>query len=192
MFLLPMKKNSPKRPALRRLAGDQVTVEDLRALRIFVDLLEPVKDYKRGSQQPGATQFMPLDGLVDCARPDSAPSREFATALDQFLAAPPSPETAKLVVMILNDWRAAARHLLVRLPALSPRLAEARPLLQALVDAAESGTIAAAARRDGRSLTAVEAVAFAGAVKGASQAYAAVEMPASQSLAKLLNAPHTP
>lgn len=179
-------------PALRRLAGDQVTVEDLRALRIFVDLLEPVKDYKRGSQQPGATQFMPLDGLVDCARPDSAPSREFATALDQFLAAPPSPETAKLVVMILNDWRAAARHLLVRLPALSPRLAEARPLLQALVDAAESGTIAAVARRDGRNLTAVEAIAFAEAVKGASQAYAAVEMPASQSLAKLLNAPHTP
>jgi len=67
-------------PALRRLAGDGATPADLAALRTFVDLLEPVKHYRRGQQQPGATQFTPLTGLVDCARPDSAAAREFAAA----------------------------------------------------------------------------------------------------------------
>jgi len=176
-------------PALRRLAGDQATAEDLRALRTFVDLLEPVKEYKRGQQQPGITQFTPLTGLVDCARPDSGPAREFATAIDQFLTAPRSAEAAQRVETMLSGWRAIAQHLLTRLPALSPRLAEAQPLLQALADAASAGSNATAALRDGQELSEVEAQKITDALKRVAQHHAGAELPASQALARLLVVP---
>lgn len=179
-------------PALRRLAGDGATVNDLRALRAFVDLLEPVKDYKRGGQQPGATQFTPLDGLVDCARPDSAPSREFASTIDQFLATPRSAPAARRVETMLSDWRDTAQYLLDRLPALSPRLAEAQPLLQALADASSYGTIATAALRDGRELSTEEQRKVADAFKGAAVPHGAAELPVSKTLPRLIGASLAP
>ena len=179
-------------PALRRLAGDGATANDLRELRAFVDLLEPVKDYKRGGQQPGTTQFTPLDGLVDCARPDSAPSREFATAVDQFLAMPRSAPAARRVESMLSDWRDTAQYLLARLPALSPRLAEAQPLLQALADASSYGTIATSALRDGRELSTEETRKVADAFKSAAVPHGAAELPVSKTLLRLIGAPLTP
>ena len=57
---------------LRRLAGDQATSADVQALRTLVDIVEPVKGYRRGELQPGVVQSTPLTSLADCARPDSA------------------------------------------------------------------------------------------------------------------------
>jgi len=179
-------------PALRRLAGEQATADDLRALRRFVDLLEPVKEYNRGRYQLGATQFTPLTGLVDCARPDSRPSREFAAAVDQFLAAPRTPEAAKRVEMMLTAWRDTAQHLLARLPALSPRLAEAQPLLQAVADASSYASIATAALRDGRKLSAEETRKVADAFQHAAVPHGAAELPVSKTLPRLIGAPLTP
>lgn len=179
-------------PALRRLAGDQATADDLRTLRAFVDLLEPVKEYNRGRYQPGATQFTPLTGLVDCARPDSRPAREFDAAADALLLAPRSAEAARRVETMLSDWRENVQHLLARLPALSPRLAEAQPLLQSLADASSYGSLATAALREGRALSADEAGKAADAFQRAAVPHAAAELPASQSFAKLLKATHTP
>ncbi len=177
-------------PALRRLAGEKATAEDLRALRAFVDLLEPVKEYKRGSQQPGATQFTPLTGLVDCARPDSGPAREFAVAVDQLLAAPRSAEAARRVETMLADWHATAQHLLARLPALSPQLAEAQPLLQALADAAHAGLVVSGALQEGRALPEAALGQLTAAVKPAAVPHAAVELPASHALVRLVAVHH--
>jgi hexosaminidase len=173
-------------PALRRLAGDQATVEDLRALRVFVDLLEPVKQYKRGQLQPDATQFTPLTGLVDCARADSAPAREFAAAVDELLRNPRSSGAAARVSVILYGWRGTGEYLLGRLPSLSPRLAEAQPLLQALVEASEAGLSATAGLRDGKDLDAAAATKTANSLKHAGQTHAAVEIPAAPAIVRLV------
>ena len=175
-------------PALRRLAGDQATVEDLRALRTFVDLLEPVKHYQRNDQQRNATQFMPLNGLVDCARADSGPSLEFAAAVDQLLAAPRSAEAAQRVEALLADWQVVAQQLLARLPALSPRLAEARPVLQSLLDASSTGSRLTAALQEGRKLTKEEAGKAAIALENAAKPHAAVELPALASMSGIFKA----
>ena len=179
-------------PALRRLAGDRATAEDLQVLRTFVDLLEPVKDYNRGKHQPEATQFTPLTGLVDCARPDSAAARDFSQVVDQFLAAPQESAIGKRLLPLLADWRKNAEYLLGRLPGLSPRLAEARPLLQAQFDASSASVALTLALQYGRKLTEDELARFAVATKPVTTPHAAVELPASQAFGRLLSAPHAP
>ncbi len=126
-------------PALRRLAGDQASPAELAALRAFVDLIEPVKHYQRGNQQPEATQFTPLTGLVDCARADSAPGREFAAQV-AMLAGPlsPDPQAANSVLQALVAWKFTTVQL-AALAARSPRLQEAQPLLTSLATASAVG-----------------------------------------------------
>jgi hexosaminidase len=175
-------------PALRRLAGEQATAADLQALRRFVDLLEPVKEYQRGGQQPAASQFTPLTGLADCARPDSAATREFAAAVEEFLAQPRSAAAVARVTSILADWRDLADHLLARLPALSPRLAEAQPLLRALAEAATAGSAACESWQLGRALSVAKAGEATAAVQRAAIPAAAVELPAAKPLARLVAA----
>ncbi len=58
---------------LRRLAGGT----DIEALRTLVELVEPVKGYRRPELRP-ATQMMPLTRFVDAARADSAVARRVA------------------------------------------------------------------------------------------------------------------
>ena len=127
-------------PALRRLAGDQASPADLEALRVLVDLLEPVKDYQRGHQQPEANQFTPLTGLADCARPDSAAARAFAAQVDALvLAQTVSADSASSVLQQLTAWKSAAALLKTRLTLHSPRLREAAPLAEALAVSAAVG-----------------------------------------------------
>jgi hexosaminidase len=127
-------------PALRRLAGEGASPADLAALRTFVDLLEPVKHYERGRQQPGATQFTALTGLADCARPDSAAAREFATAVDDLVYARNSREAKTAEVSRrLSARNETVDRLAKGLAARSPRLQEALPLLTSLRTADEVG-----------------------------------------------------
>jgi hexosaminidase len=187
---LGLKHESYLDPALRRLAGDGATARDLRALRAFVDLVEPVKRYNRGHHQPAATQFTPLTGLVDCARADSAPAREFAQAMDEFLADPKSDSALHQVQVTLKRWGAVAQDLLARLPDLSPQLGESKPVLQALVDASAAGEKMAEALHAGSTLPPEQAQAYAAAIKRAGEPHAAVELPAAATLARLIS--HTP
>ncbi len=172
-------------PALRRLAGDSATRADLDALHIFVNLLEPAKDYRRGNQQAGTTQFTPLDGLADCARPDSAASRDFAAAVAGLAAAPRSAEDATRVAQILSAWHRTAELLLDRLPALSPRLAEAQPLLRALAEGSTAGlkTCEMLTGAQTRSEAAKEATTEI--MRRVAVSHAAVEFPFSESLLRL-------
>lgn len=172
-------------PALRRLAGDNATAADLAALRTFVDFVEPVKHYQRGQQQPDANQFTPLTGLVDCARADSASGREFAAAVDRFLANPRDGAARAALDSILTGWRDQSAYLLAALPHLNPQLGESIPVLQAWAQAAAVGLEASAALA-GTGTTAAPAV-----VDKIVKPHAAVELPIRAALTRLLSVrPH--
>jgi hexosaminidase len=174
-------------PALRRLAGDGATETELRGLREFVDLVEPVKDYRRPRQQPGTTQFTPLTGLVDAARPDSGPARAFAAKVEALLAAP-GPDTAKPVVGQLGEWRVLASELLVGLAARAPRVQTVATLLHSLEEACQTGTDAAEALAAGKTLSREWLSAQAIVLDRAAQPQAALELPITKSLKRLAEA----
>ena len=70
-------------PMLRRLAG----TEDIRALRVLADAVEPTKDYTRTEVYPQSpVKRVPLNRLVDAARPESAVARHFSELVTQYVA----------------------------------------------------------------------------------------------------------
>jgi hexosaminidase len=87
---------------LRRIAGSN----DIAALRTLADVVEPVKDYTREvlHQADPATQFTPLNRLIDAARPESETAREFRLLVDSFLAQP-SPDAAATIGAELTSWK---------------------------------------------------------------------------------------
>src|SRR5258708_25326445 len=70
-------------PMLRRLAG----TEDVRALRVLADAVEPTKDYTRTEVYPQPpVKRVPLNRLVDAARPESTAARHFTELVAQYVA----------------------------------------------------------------------------------------------------------
>lgn len=71
---------------LRRLVGSRAAADKdaVGIFKLMVDLIEPVKGYKRGTMQQ-ATQFTPLTRLADVARPDSRAAREVGKMVDHLL-----------------------------------------------------------------------------------------------------------
>ena len=123
-------------PMLRRLAGGNATSDQLQALRAVVDLVEPVKGYRRGEFQLESVQSTPLTGLADCARPDSAIARDFARRVEQFLFSPGEHDRAAALALAqqLAAWRIAAQDLARNLAPQAPRVGEIAPLLQGLAE----------------------------------------------------------
>ena len=119
---------------VRRFAGEAAGARDVAALRTFIDVIEPVKEYQRGQYHAGHTQFTPLTGLADCARPESDAAREFADHVLRFLAGPPglsfsSRETLQQQLMIWqNAGLVAANFLLARSAGFDAGAAVARGL----------------------------------------------------------------
>jgi hexosaminidase len=69
-------------PMLRRLVG----TEDIRALRVLADAVEPTKDYTRTEVYPQPpVKSVPLNRLVDAARPESAVARRFAELVGNYI-----------------------------------------------------------------------------------------------------------
>ena len=69
-------------PMLRRLAGR----EDIAALRVLADVVEPTKDYTRKEVFPQPpVKSMPLNRLADAARPESRDAREFSELVNTYL-----------------------------------------------------------------------------------------------------------
>jgi hexosaminidase len=137
---------------LRRLAGGNPGPAAYEALRIFMDVVEPVKGYERGRLQPGYVQSTPLDGLADCARPESESAREFAERVDGYLARVRGAGAARPegILRTLESWNAAGRTVADDLPAASARMAEGAPLARALADASAAGRDAVEALAAGR------------------------------------------
>jgi hexosaminidase len=94
--------NASYDPMLRRIAG----TDEIRALRILADLVEPVKDYTRSKLATAeATAATPLNRLVDAARPESAAARHFATWVAALLAGGMKPDTEAQARTLLARWR---------------------------------------------------------------------------------------
>ena len=101
---------------LRRLTNNA----DIIALKTFIDVIEPVKIYKRHSQGVTYTQFSPLTRAVDAARPESKTARLFGKLVDRFVkkkdAASLGEIKAHLTVWKEND--AKLRDIIHRSPIL--------------------------------------------------------------------------
>jgi hexosaminidase len=99
---LGLTHNSGYWPMLRRIAGS----DDISALRILADVVEPVKDYNRGDQAAAEpTSADALNRLVDAARPESMTTRKFADQVDKLLSGKADAETKTQIKSQLMLWR---------------------------------------------------------------------------------------
>jgi hexosaminidase len=99
---LGLTHNSSYTPMLRRIAG----TNDVAALKVLADVLEPVKDYTREETAPvPATSLLPLNRVVDAVRPESATARQFAAAVDELLGGNAKPGSEPRVRELLSRWR---------------------------------------------------------------------------------------
>jgi hexosaminidase len=101
MDALGLTHNSSYAPMLRRIAG----TNDIAALKVLADVLEPVKDYTREETAPApATSASPLNRVVDAVRPESGTARQFADAVTELLGAA-KPGSEARVRNLLGRWR---------------------------------------------------------------------------------------
>ncbi len=99
---LGLTHNSSYDPMLRRIAG----TDDIAALNVLTDVVEPVKDYTREETAPApATSLLPLNRVVDAVRPESATARQFADAVDELLGGSAKPGSEARVRELLKRWR---------------------------------------------------------------------------------------
>jgi hexosaminidase len=79
---LGLAHNSAPDRMLQRMAGGA----DTTPLRVLADVVEPVKDYNRWSDEKGPIDFhAPLNRLIDAAYPESDTAREFSSLVQQFV-----------------------------------------------------------------------------------------------------------
>ena len=118
---------------LRRLANGY----EIDALKTFVDVLEPVKDYQRHFQGIKYTSFSPLTRVVDAARPESMTARQFNRVAERFNQTRSKEDFARLTLWLVR-WRDNHAALL---PAIdnSPILKEMESLSADLKDLALMG-----------------------------------------------------
>lgn len=153
-------------------------------LRTLVDLVEPVKEYRRGDLHR-ATQDMPLDRLPDTARPESLTARQFRLDVDRLLLTPPASRDDAPQRTLLTAWRDNHARLDPVLAA-SPRGREARSLSRDLSAVAALGLEALDAVRAGRAQTAAWREASLQAVDRAGKPRAEVALAIVPGLRKLV------
>lgn len=161
---------------VRRLAGDAASDDEVARLRLVADLVEPVKGYNRGRQQPDTTQFTPLTGLVDCARPDSIHARRFAELVDRAIFAGDTDDL-KTAEHWLHEWSHDAESLMKPPSTHHPRIARLQPLFSRLATAASIGAEACAIITGERGVDDAWRDTQFAALAEAAQPYDACELP---------------
>lgn len=136
-------------PMLRRLAGR----EDIAALRVLADVVEPTKDYTRTEVWPQPpVKTMPLNRLADAARPESTVARNFSDLVDTYLQNGPQKSAAEAQMRTwLNQWQQNHANLQSLLDQ-SFLLAEDKALSEDLSTLAAAGLQALDALDKGQSL----------------------------------------
>ena len=121
---------------LHRLAGR----EDIAALRVLADVVEPTKDYTRTEVFPQPpVQSTPLNRLADAARPESSVARDFSGLVDTYLQNGPQKSAAEAQIRgWLSKWQLNDAHLQPLLDQ-SFLLAEDKPLSEDLSALAAAG-----------------------------------------------------
>ncbi|MGB6339123.1 MAG: family 20 glycosylhydrolase, partial [Candidatus Aminicenantaceae bacterium] len=119
---------------LQRLAGEF----PIDPLKVLADIVEPVKYYTRPNTKE-YTQMIPLNRLVDAARPESLKAREFRQLVDEMLqSAPRYDKNRYLIEAMLKEWRDNHVQLLPLLES-SFLLREIMPLSEDVKELAEAG-----------------------------------------------------
>jgi hexosaminidase len=109
---------------LRRLTAGA----DPAPLRVLADVVEPVKGYQRGGQQPGMTTLGPLTHLVDAVSTDSLGAREVSGLVEHLLSDAPHFMLGRdQLQQRFAAWRDEHAGI-VRLADAAPALAEVTPL----------------------------------------------------------------
>jgi hexosaminidase len=100
---LGLTHNSSYSAMLRRLAGQ----DDITALRVLADVVEPVKNYNRSKTAVvEATSATPLNRLIDAARPESNTARQFATLVNGLVSGENNTaESTAQIRALLTRWR---------------------------------------------------------------------------------------
>jgi len=100
---LGLTHNSSYWPMLRRIAGS----DDISALRVLADVVEPTKDYTREETAPAVpTSATPLNRLIDAARPESDTARHFAELVSGMISGKTTdPATKAEIRQWLTTWR---------------------------------------------------------------------------------------
>jgi len=126
---------------LRHLVGENLGVPGVPALRTFIALIEPVKDYRRGALQVWMSELVPLVGIADAAAPESDLSRDFAGSVARMLFAPGGIDKslAGPISDRLKDWGSAGALVADTLASGYPALREAIPAGLGLRDACAIG-----------------------------------------------------
>jgi hexosaminidase len=122
-------------PMLQRIAG----TGDVSALKVFVDVVEPVKGYARealAATEP--TSLTPLNRVVDVARPESIKAREFAELVDAFVSGSIKPGMEAQIRSALSHWRDNDEKL-QRVATQSTIVQEVAPLSQSLSSISAAG-----------------------------------------------------
>lgn len=118
---------------LRRLTNNN----DITALRILVDVIEPVKIYNRHFQGVKYTSYSPYTRIVDAARPESMQARQFRIITDKYLSGKDKNAITQLIAR-LTIWR-DNHDLLKETMLLSPVIREIDSLSQNLTELSELG-----------------------------------------------------
>ena len=111
---------------LRRLTNNA----DITPLKTLVDVIEPVKNYARGSTMK-YTFYSPLTRVVDAARPDAKVARDFRNLVKAYLSTKHDSTKLQSIEKWLNLWKNNHSHL-IKIINKSPILQEIKPLSEDL------------------------------------------------------------
>jgi hexosaminidase len=85
---------------LRRMAGS----DHISPLRALTDVVEPVKGYSR-ERTGEPTSLMPLNRVIDAARPESIAARKFSLLVNDFVSGTIKPGMEAQIRETLTRWR---------------------------------------------------------------------------------------
>lgn len=132
---LGLTHNSSYPVMLRRIAGS----DDISALRSLADVVEPTKGYTRVKTAPvRPTALVPLNRLVDAARPESMTARHFSSLVDALLGNPADEGARNEIRQMLQRWSQSASALASQ-EQQSFLMKELAPVSQSLHDASAAG-----------------------------------------------------
>ena len=100
---LGLTHRSARLHMLHRMAGPA----DITALRTLADVVEPVKDYNRWSDEKGPIDFhAPLTRMIDAVSPESDTARRFSDLVQTFARSGYKDQGAEVQIrMWLTTWR---------------------------------------------------------------------------------------
>jgi hexosaminidase len=118
---------------LRQLAGRR----DIRPLKILVNVIKPVKAYRRIEGDKTYTLLSPFTSIADAATAEAWKARQFNDRVKQFIAHP-NPDLERKIRADLTMWKKNAPALKTLIEQ-SPDLHEVEPLARSLAKLARIG-----------------------------------------------------